>query len=208
MWYVSVSCEGAEPAPLPETGQQVGIDVGLKAFATLSTGAELATPHCFRQEERALAKAQRRLSTAEKETPERETRRTILARVHQPTAWRRGDFALQHSRRLVNTVDLLAVEDLSVNRMMHHQCLAKSLADAAWTQFATYLSHQAAWAGRSYVAVNPAYTSQECSGCGHRQKLSLADRISTCPCCALVIDRDLTASRNILRLGQHSLASA
>jgi putative transposase len=103
---------------------------------------------------------------------------------------------------------LIAVEDLSVNRMMRHHCLAKSIADAAWTQFTSHLSHKAAWAGRRYVAVNPAYTSQDCSGCGHRQKLSLSDRTYTCPCCGLVLDRDLNAARNILALGQQCLASA
>src|SRR5262249_33539730 len=102
----------------------------------------------------------------------------------------------------------IAIEDWSVNRMRHPHGLAKSIADAAWTQFAVSLSHQAAWAGRSYVAVHPADTSQDCSGCGHRQKLSLADRVYTCPCCGLVLDRDLNASRNMLALGQQCLASA
>jgi putative transposase len=100
------------------------------------------------------------------------------------------------------------VEDLAVNRMMHNHCLAKSISDAAWSQFASLLSYKAAWAGRKYVAVNPAYTSQDCSQCGHRQKLSLSDRTYTCPCCGLVLDRDFNASLNILRLGQQSLASA
>jgi putative transposase len=207
-WSVSFSCECAEPMPLPATGQAIGIDVGLKSFATLSTGQEIANPRFFRAEERALAKAQRRLSKAEKGTPQRAERREVVARVHERIAWRRGDFAHQHSRRIVNQFDLIAVEDLSVKRMMHNHCLAKSIADAAWTQFAAYLSHKAAWAGRRYIAVNPAYTSQDCSGCGHRQKLSLADRIYACPCCGLVIDRDLNASRNILALGQQCLASA
>jgi putative transposase len=207
-WYVSFSCECAEPTPLPPTGQQVGIDVGLKTFATLSTGSEIANPRFFRAEEKALAKAQRRLSQAEQGTPARTERRRVVARVHERIAWRRGDFAHQHSRRIVNQFDLIAVEDLSVNRMLHTHCLAKSIADAAWTQFAATLSHKAAWAGRRFVAVNPAYTSQDCSGCGHRQTLSLADRIYACPCCGLILDRDLNAARNILSVGQHALASA
>jgi len=212
-WYVSFSCECAEPSPLPETGQQVGIDVGLKTFATFSTGDEIANPRFFRAEERALAKAQRRLSKTEQGTPERTERRTVVARVvvarvYERVGWRRGDFAHQYSRRIVNTFDLIAVEDLAVNRMMHNHCLAKSIADAAWTQFAATLSHKAAWAGRGYVAVNPAYTSQDCSGCGHRQKLSLSDRTYACPCCGLILDRDLNAAKNILALGQQCLASA
>ena len=83
--------------------------------------------------------------------------------MHERIAWRRGDFTHQHSRRIVNRFDLIAVEDLSVNRMMHTHCLAKSIQDAAWSQFAALIAYKAAWAGRQYVAVNPAYTSQDCS---------------------------------------------
>ena len=136
-------------------------------------------------------------------------RRKIVARVHERTRWRRGDFTHQHSRRIVNSFDLITVEDLSVNRMTHDHCLAKSVHDAAWSQFASLLSYKAAWAGRRYVAVNPAYTSQDCSSCGHRKTdLTLADRTYTCACCGMGLDRDLNASLNILRLGQQSLASA
>jgi putative transposase len=207
-WYISFSCECAEPQPLPPTGQDVGIDIGLKTFATLTAGDPIENPRFFRLEERALAKAQRRLSKAEQGAPERVERRTVVARVHERIGWRRGDFAHQHSRRIVNAFDLIVVEDLSVNRMMHNHCLAKSIHDAAWSQFASLIACKAAWAGRRYVAVNPAYTSQDCSGCEHRQKLSLSDRIYTCPCCGLVLDRDLNAARNILRLGRQSLAPA
>lgn len=207
-WYVCFSCECAEPAPLPETGQHVGIDVGLKTFATLSTSTEIANPRFFRVEERALARAQRRLAKEEQGAPERARRRRVVARVHERVAWRRGDFSHHHSRAIVNTFDVIAVEDLAVNRMTHTHCLAKSISDAAWSQFASLLSYKAAWAGRKYVAVNPAYTSQDCSRCGHRHKLSLSDRTYTCPCCGLVLDRDFNASLNILRLGQQSLASA
>ncbi|WIG59604.1 MAG: Mobile element protein [Ktedonobacterales bacterium] len=207
-WYVCFSCECAEPPPLPEIGQQVGIDVGLKTFATLSTGLEIANPRFFRAEETVLAKVQRRLSKEEKGTSERATRRKVVARVHERIRWRRSDFAHQHSRRIVDGFDLIAVEDLSVNRMMHNHCLAKSIHDAAWSQFAATLSYKAAWAGRKYVAVNPAYTSQDCSQCGHRQPLSLADRIYTCPCCRVVLDRDFNASLNILGVGLHTLGLA
>jgi putative transposase len=207
-WYVTFSCECAEPSPLPEAGQHVGIDVGVQTFATLSTGQEIANPHFFRQEEQALAKAQRRLAQAEQGTSERATRRKVVARVYERSTWRRSDFAHQHSRRIVNAFDLIAVEDLSVNRMVHNHCLAKSIQDAAWSQCADLLSYKAAWAGRRYVAVNPAYTTQDCSQCGHRQVLSLSDRIYTCACCGAVLDRDLNASVNILRLGQQSRASA
>jgi putative transposase len=208
-WYVCFSCECAEPSPLPATGQRVGIDVGLKTFATLSDGQEIANPRFFRHEEHALAKAQRRLSKEEQGTSERAKRRKVVARVHERTRWRRGDFTHQNSRRIVNQFDVIAVEDLSVNRMVHNHCLAKSIQDVAWSQFASFLAYKAAWAGRRYVAVNPAYTSQDCSSCGHRKTdLTLADRMYTCSRCGVVLDRDLNASLNIVRLGQQSLASA
>jgi putative transposase len=208
-WYVCFSCECAEPSPLPETGQLVGSDVGLRTFATLSTGQGITNPRFFRHEEHALAKAQRRLPKEENGTPERGKRRKIVARVHERIAWRRGDYTHQHSRRIVNAFDLIAVEDLSVNRMTQNQCLAKSIRDVAWSQFASLLAYQAAWAGRKFVAVNPAYTSQDCSRCGHRKTdLTLADRTYTCPCCGVILDRDYNAAKNILAVGQQCLASA
>jgi len=210
-WYAAFSCEW-EPTRLPESPQQVGIDVGLKTFATLSTGDEIANPRFFRSEEKALAKAQRLLSCQEKGTTQRAKRRKVVARVHERVGWRRQDFAHQHSRRVVNRFGLIAVEDLEVNRMLHNHCLAKSISDAAWSGFRSMLFVKADWAGRRFVAVNPAYTSQTCSGCGHRlatdKRLGLSDRVFSCPCCGIHLDRDLNASLNILTLGQQRLASA
>jgi putative transposase len=208
-WYVCFSCECVEPTPLPETGRQVGVDVGLTTFATLSDGQTIANPRFFRQEEQALAKAQRRLSKEEQGTPKRARRRKVVARVHERMRWRRGDFTHQHTRCIVNQFDVVAIEDLSVNRMVHTHCLAKSIHDAVWSQFASQLAYKAAWAGRKVVAVNPAYTSQDCSRCGHRKTdLTLADRTYTCSCCGVVLDRDLNASLNILGVGLHTLGRA
>jgi putative transposase len=93
--------------------------------------------------------------------------------------------------------------------MVHNHCLAKSIHDAAWSQFTDLLSYKAAWAGRRYIAVNPAYTSQDCSHCGHRKRdLTLADRTSTCPCCGVTLDRDLNARLNMLGVGRHPLGLA
>ena len=91
------------------------------------------------------------------------------------------------------------MEDVSVHRRRHHPCLAKSLRDAAGSPFASLLADQAAWAGRRLVAVTPASTSQACSGGGQRQQLARAERTDPCPCCGLVLDRDLKASRNSRR---------
>jgi putative transposase len=90
-WYVTCSCTCAEPTPLLATGQEVGIDVGLKTFAALSTGEQIPNPRFFRQEETALAKAQRRCSQTDNATPQRAARRKVVARVHERITWRRGD---------------------------------------------------------------------------------------------------------------------
>jgi putative transposase len=92
-----------------------------------------------------------------------------------------------------------------VNRMLHTHCLAKSIADAAWSAFFVQLSSKAEGAGRAFVKVNPAYTSQECSRCHHRQKMPLSERVYQCPCCLLSIDRDLNAALNIRAVGLHGL---
>ncbi len=211
-WYATFSCE-VEDAPLPATDAVVGIDVGLASFVTMSDGAEVTNPRFFRQDEAALATAQRRLATeprtpkGQRPTPARRKRRKVVARVHERIAQRRKDFAHQESRRIVNAHGVIAVEDLSVNRMVHNHCLAKSIADAAWSLFAQFLSYKAASAGRQFVAVNPAYTSQDCSRCGHRQKLTLADRMYRCPCCGLEIGRDHNAAINIMTLGLQSLGA-
>lgn len=206
-WSVTIACE-VDTQPLPATGEAVGIDVGLISFATLSTGESTPCPKFLRTDEKDLKRTQRKLSAATKGTSERAKRRKIVARVHERIANRRSNFAHQESRRIVNQFDVIAIEDLSVNQMVHNHCLAKSIQDTAWSQFATCLAYKAAYAGRQYVAVNPSYTSQDCSGCGHRQKKTLAERVHSCACCGLTLDRDHNAALNIKRLGLQSLGLA
>jgi putative transposase len=244
-WFVTIACEW-EPTPLPPTGQEIGIDVGLKTFAACSNGQTIDNPRFFRTEERALASAQRKHQVAldahkavRKDVTERvqvahptlnehavwqevsqdaeeraawkerQRRRKVVARTHERVRWKREDFAHQHSRRIVNQYDLLAVEDLAVRKMMQNLHLAKSIHDAAWTQFATLIACKAAWADRRFITVDPAHTSQDCSGCGHRKSdLTLADRSYQCVSCGLSIGRDLNAALNILARGRACLASA
>jgi putative transposase len=203
-WYASFSVEW-EPERLPDRPEQVGIDVGLKTFATLSTSEEIENPRFFRKEEKALAKVQRKHSKLVKWTPERRKHRKVVARVHERIAWRRENFTHQNSRQIVDRFGVIAVEDLTINRMVHNHCLAKSIADASWSAFFAQLSSKAEEAGRKFVKVNPAYTSQTCSRCGHRQKIPLDVRIFNCPCCHAHLDRDLNAAMNIRAVGLHSL---
>ncbi len=203
-WYVCFSVE-CEPERLPETPTQVGIDVGLKTFATLSTGEEIANPRFFRQEEKALARVQRKHSQLAQGTAQRRKHRKAVARVHERITFRRDNFTHQESRQIVDRFGVICVEDLQVNRMVHNHCLAKSIGDASWTGFFEKLFSKAEEAGRTAVKVNPAYTSQTCSQCGHRQKMPLSERIFACPCCHAHLDRDLNAALNIRALGLQGL---
>jgi putative transposase len=205
-WYASFSVE-YEPERLADNASQVGIDVGLKTFATLSDETEIENPRFFRKEEKVLKKVQRKHSKLAKGTPERRKHRKAVARVHERIAFKRENFTHQQSRAIVDSYGLIAVEDLHVNRMLHNHCLAKSIADAAWSQFFDQLSHKAEEAGRKFIKVNPAYTSQTCSRCGHRQNMPLSERVFECLCCGLSIDRDLNASKNILAVGLHRIGS-
>jgi putative transposase len=203
-WFVAfaVEQERATAGEVPEAA--VGVDVGLETFATLSTGETIANPRFFRADERDLKRAQRRLSAQPKGTVERARRRKIVARIHERMAWRRKNFAHQESRKLVKRFGLIVFEDLHITRMLGNHCLAKSIADAAWNQFASYTRYKAADAGRTYIEIDPRGTSQRCSRCGAVVKKSLSIRVHQCPDCGLSIDRDLNAAYNILRLGLQS----
>lgn len=204
-WFVCFSCE-VEPEPLRESSETVGVDVGLEDIIATSDGESIPAPKFFRKEEKELARTQRRLSEAPKGSRERAKRRKVVAKVHERIKNKRSNFAHQESRKLVDRYGFIAVEDLSVNRMNKNHCLAKSIMDAAWSDLTNKLAYKAEWASRGFVRVNPAYTSQDCSSCGHRQVMPLAKRVYECPSCEMSLDRDTNAARNILRVGQYSRA--
>lgn len=204
-WYVSLACDEVEPVQLAPSDKQVGVDVGLTIFAYLSDGTRIENPRFFREEEQPLAKAQRKLSQEAKGSKKREQRRKVVARIHERIGHRRKNFIQQEARKLVNTYGLIALEALIVRNMVKNPKLSKSIADAAWSMFVQALLEKAAEAGREVIRVNPAYTSQSCSGCGHRQAMPLSVRVYECTKCGLILDRDHNASLNILEqaVGQH-----
>jgi len=110
------------------------------------------------------------------------------------------------ARALIMSNDVIAYEDLQVSNMVKNRHLAKSIGDAGWRAFVTWLDYLAQVYGKVVVAVPPAYTSQECSGCGARVKKALSERTHVCPHCKTVLDRDHNAARNILTLGLRHLA--
>jgi putative transposase len=212
-WFVAISVELAEhevqAKRLPPSQEAVGIDVGLKTFAYLSSGEVIANPRFFRSEEVALTRAQRRLSKAPKGTKQRGRKRKVVARVHERIKNRRKNFMEQEVCKLLKRFGVLAVEALVVRTLVKNPKLAKSIADASWSMFFARLLDKAEEAGRVVVRVNPAYTSQTCSGCLHRQPMPLSVRVYECPHCGLIIDRDHNGSKNILEealigVGRHT----
>jgi putative transposase len=205
-WFACFSVELEDKPKSPwKDGSMVGIDVGLESFATLSNGEKIDNPRFFRSEEKALAKAQRRLSKCDKGTPERRRALKVVQRVHERIANRRYDFAHRLSCDLVDRFVLIAFEDLSIRNMLQNHNLAKSISDAAWRMLVTTTSYKAESAGSMVVLVDPRNTSQLCSRCGLKVPKSLSDRVHECPQCGLVMDRDKNAAINILRLGMQSL---
>jgi putative transposase len=201
-WYCCFSCAEVPAQPLLPTGRETGIDVGLKVFLVTADGDVVENPRHYRTAERALKKAQRRVSRRKKGSTRRRKAVALLARKHQKVKRQRRDFHHKAALALVRHYDVIYLEDLRVDNLVRNARLAKSISDAGWAQFRSILEGKAECAGRRVVAVPPAYTSQDCSGCGERVEKSLSVRTHVCPSCGLILDRDENAARNILSAGQ------
>ena len=198
-WYALLVCEIPRPLPQSKTGNSIGVDVGLTAFATLSNGEKINNPRYLRRKERALKRSQRALSRKTRRSTGRVKARQRLAMQYLKIKRARKDFHHKIALDLVNRFDRIAVEDLQIPNMLKNHALAKSIADAGWGQFTSILAVKAENAGREFVRVDPRYTSQTCSSCGHRQKMPLALRIFVCAKCNHTLDRDHNAAINIRR---------
>ena len=220
-WYCCFCCADVPAQPLPPTGRETGIDVGLKVFLITADGAVVENPRHYRRAERALKKAQRRVARRKKGSKRRKKAAHLLAKKHQTIRRQRTDFHHTTALALVREYDTIYLEDLQVANLTRRPepkpdgnrgyrpngaCakagLNTSINDAGWAQFRTILEGKAAYAGRRVIAVPPAYTSQDCSGCGERVEKSLSVRTHVCPSCGLVLDRDENAAINIQWAGQ------
>jgi putative transposase len=201
-WYVAISCADVPVLPLPSTSQETGIDLGIEAFATLAKGERIFNPGWYRKAERALKTAQRRVSRRTKGSHRRKKAITLLAKAHQHVQRQRADFHHKKALELVRAYDTIYYEDLQTANMVKNHHLAKSISDAGWAQFVSILTFKAASAGKRVQAVNPAFTSQRCSGCGVLVRKGLSARWHACPECGTSLHRDHNAALNILRLGQ------
>ncbi len=201
-WYVCFSCADVPMQPLPLTGEETGIDVGLESFLTLADGTQVANPRYYRKAEKALKRAQRRASRRKRGSKRRRKAVKLLAKKHLKVRRQRLDHHHKTALALVQRYDTIFYEDVQVANLVQNHHLAKSIADAGWSQFCTILTFKAENAGKRAVAVPPAYTSQVCSGCGVVVKKGLSARWHACPDCGASLHRDHNAALNILRVGQ------
>ncbi|KAF3885409.1 MULTISPECIES: RNA-guided endonuclease InsQ/TnpB family protein [Nostocales] len=181
------------------TGKTIGLDVGLKEFYTDSNGHSEPNPRFYRTGEKRLKFRQKRVSRKKKGSANRKKAINKLGRVHLKISRQREEHAKRLARCVIQSHDLVSYEDLRIKNLVKNHCLAKSINDAGWYKFRKWLEYFGVKFGRITVAVNPAYTSQECFSCGAIVKKSLSTRTHVCEC-GFVIDRDSNAAINILKL--------
>jgi putative transposase len=207
-WYACFSCK-VEAAPLPVVEHMVGIDLGLKTFATLSDGSTLQRQRWMKQDAADIARLQRKKERYPIGSRERRKVIRALHHAYRRAANRRTNFAHQASCQLVDTYQLIVFENLDIQDMQSNgqRVLNRNMADVAWGQFVQCTTYKAASAGRVVLRVNPKGTTQLCSGCGAWVPKDLSVRVHVCPYCGLTIDRDLNAALNILARGLASIGA-
>lgn len=197
-YYAQFAVEAERRAEHVPTGKQAGIDMGLKAFLTDSEGSTVANPRHLRKAEKRLKKLHRRLSRTHKNSQHRKKARKTLAKAYLKVQRQREDFARKTASTLITSHDLIAYEDLKIRNLVRNQHLAKSINDASWGRFLSWLTYYGQVYDIPVIAVEPAYTSQNCSACGTCIRKSLSVRTHICTKCGVVLDRDHNAALNIL----------
>ena len=200
-YFASVLIETEIPH-FEKTGKQVGIDVGLKEFATLSNGDVIANPKWFRNNQAKLKKLQR-LSKKKKGSSRYKKNKLKVARLHKKTANQRDWFLHNVSTKIVKDFDIISIEDLNVSGMIKNRKLSKSIADVSFAKFFSMLDYKCKWYGKEIVKIPRfAPSSKTCSSCGNvKKELKLSERIYNCDVCGHLQDRDLNASININEIG-------
>lgn len=199
-WFAVIACDGVPVQSLEPTGQSVGIDMGVEAFATLSDGTEIDNWRYYESTQKKLRVAQRRVARRKKGSNRRKKAVAILRNIHQKIFNQRHDFQHKLSTDLIEQHDLIVIEKLNLFGMVKG-ILSKQVHDASWGSFFHKLTYKAENAGRQLIEVSPNFTSQDCSNCENRVKKSLSVRIHKCTQCGLVLNRDWNAALNILAAG-------
>lgn len=200
-WFVSILCEDTIH-PLDPVDAMAGVDAGITALATLSTGEKIVNPKAERADRKKLARAQRALARKEKGSHNRAKARLRVAKVYARITDRRRDHLHKVTTRLVRENQVIAVEDLTVRNMVRNHSLARAISDASWRDLRSMLEYKAAWYGRTLVVADRWFPSSKlCGSCGTiAQSMPLNVRDWECACGA-VHDRDVNAAKNILAAG-------
>jgi putative transposase len=201
-WFLIFSCDNVPSDPLPKTGKEIGIDLGLMKFLTTSDNQHAPNPRFLRKNEKNLRIEQRKLAKKKRAGSNRSKQKLRVAKLHRKIARSREDYHFKLAHYLVSHYDTIHVENLNVKNMIQDGKLNKSIQDAAWASFVSILLFKAEKAGKEVVLVDPKNTSQACSNCGSLPEIkkTLKDREHSCDC-GLVLDRDHNAALNILNKG-------
>lgn len=221
-YYASLQVGSVEPffKSVMKTGSRVGIDVNIENFCTMSDGTVIENPKYRASTQRKLAKQQRKLShRAERARAEDRSlrdsknyqkQRLKVAALHQKAASQNNEFQHVLTKHIVESQDLVVVEDLKVKNLMKNHHLARAIADCSWGSFIQKLDYKAKAYGKTFIKVSPKNTSQTCSVCGAvlagDDRLTLRDREWVCPSCGTHHIRDLNAAINILNKGLMALS--
>ena len=203
-WYAALTVERDDQAvkKIPKGGA-VGVDLGIKALATLSDGTVIPNPHTLVTDEQRLKRAQKALSRKAKGSKRRAKARERVARIHNRIANRRSDTLHKLTTMLAQTYSDISIEDLNVAGMVKNHHLAKAVSDASFFELRRMLEYKTAKTGAKLHVIDRWYpSSKTCSNCGSvKAKLSLTERVYKCEHCGLTIDRDLNAAINIMVAG-------
>ena len=210
-WYVSITVD-TEYAPKTQAENQgaVGVDLGVKALATLSTGESITGPKAHKAALRRMQRLSRSLSRKQKGSANRKKAKDKLARLHARVACVRKDALHKLTTDLTSRFHTIGIEDLNVQGMVKNRSLARSIADTGFYEFRRQLEYKAAARGRIVVVAGRFYpSSKTCSGCGHKlDVLPLSVREWSCPACGARHDRDVNAAINLKNMAVGSTVSA
>jgi len=201
-YYISILVEDGKEIPLKQEfsdSTTIGVDVGIKDFAVLSTGEKIENPKYLKNSLQRLKVLQKRISKKQKGSQNREKAKQRLAAIYDRIANQRNDFQNKLSLRLMSENQAIALETLNVKGMVKNHNLAQSINDSAWSSFVTKLEYKAEWFGKTVLRIGQFEPSSKlCNVCGyHNKELQLKDREWECPECYAKHDRDINAAINI-----------
>ena len=207
-WFVTISCDQVPVDRFPPTGKNVGIDVGKITFAVGSDGLVIKRKKFLKHDQDRIAKTKAKLARIEDKATRGRVRRN-LAKLYEHVTNRRLDWCHKQANEVIKNYDVICVEKLDIGSMLGggSRDENRNTGDVAWGLFRQLLTYKAEEAGRLVVAVNPCNTTKRCSNCSQLKPMPTNIRTYECPCCPLVMDRDLNAAINILRLGTQSLTA-